>query len=449
MSGRVRNKVGLIAAVTTAIALMIPAMLALGDDDPIITGDSSVVLLTLGAIDEITWEAETQSVDLRNNCSIRFGSDPELLSIVGVPGALGHNKDGLGVRTGGSRGEPCGRTEADNGESITVSLGSDLSGYLMTAVDLDLELKFNASIQIRFLRDGSDVVVPAITFDGADSDDGPDSKDLDNYRFVFAPGEPIYPDEPVYFDTVLLTPTSGSFSLEGGADLSDNLDECDDGDADGIYPCGKLDDTLNTSSQIAVVETFDGEIDCGDIEPLGNATVSGFVTMHAEDGPDFSWTTDDLTCVPKPYNTDATNDSISFMPVLDGYVARYTFDVVVRDQEITTSGGQVTSLNAIYNDNGDLTFPDGGDGVEACNGTPLLVNDPNNEDYEEYWIEETLRVPGTLETPIMPDGDDGNPLPICFYSASVDIDGPDSDGVLRGTENWSFLIFADPGIGFR
>ena len=62
--------------------------------------------------------------------------------------------------------------------------------------------------------------------------------------------------------------------------------------------------------------------------------------------------------------------------------------------------------------------------------------------YEEYWTADTLVVPGTT-TEIMPSGES-----VCFYSASVSPTGlVGSD--LFGTETWSFLIFADPGIGFR
>ncbi|HEX9762974.1 MAG TPA: hypothetical protein VGA97_07745, partial [Acidimicrobiia bacterium] len=215
MNGRVQTRVAIFAALVAVAAVLVPAGLAAGSHgaDPAINGDPSVILLTLGRPDEVTWGDDTQSISTRNNdcLVVDFADPPEILVVTGIGGQLGQVKDGLGVKSAGDgSGEPCGRVEAEDGEAISVALGSHLDGYLMSAIDVDLELKFNAAVEVSFFHEGFEVASDEFSPMGG-SDDGPDSSDGDNYRYVFDP------DDPVYFDEVEFRPTSGALSLEGGA----------------------------------------------------------------------------------------------------------------------------------------------------------------------------------------------------------------------------------------
>ena len=135
-----------------------------------------------------------------------------LLTVTPIGGDLGIVKDGLGVKSqGDGNSGPCGQAEADDGEGIAIALGSALSGYLIQAIDVDLELKFNAEVEITYRHDGQ--FVASDTFDGMGSDDGPDSADLDNYRYN-SEEEGI----DAFFDEVVFMATTGAFSLEAGVD---------------------------------------------------------------------------------------------------------------------------------------------------------------------------------------------------------------------------------------
>lgn len=83
-----------------------------------VTGDPSVVLLTLGRQDKVTWEESTQGITTRrNDCrAVEFADSPELLVVSPIGGQLGEVKDGLGVQgPNDGSGEPCGRIEDGEG----------------------------------------------------------------------------------------------------------------------------------------------------------------------------------------------------------------------------------------------------------------------------------------------------------------------------------------------
>ena len=407
MANRRRTHVFFFGALALVAALL-PAGLVSSAQT---TGDSTLVYLTLGSTDRVTWMAETQTFSVRNNCSVTPGGS-DILDLTTVGGQLGFVRDGFGVKsTGDGTGEPCGRVEANDGEALSVSLGSELDGYLMSAIDVDLELKFNAMVEVIFKHDNVTVFsVDDPPFSGmGGSDDGPDSGDGDNFRFF---ARPTVNGNPVLFDEVVFVPVSGAMSLEGGADGTDKSLELD---------------TNSNSSQFEVVQTFDGEIGC--TEDTNTATifdpavedVIGVVTMRALDldaSTPEGW--DDACTTRKPFNENVTETSLLFSPVLEGSLARYTMILTLDNQPIMTESGVTTSLIMEYNDGfggGDLT-------LEPCNAVPQAA------DYTE-------------------DGDNGI-VPdsevhfACYFGVSLT---PTSPGF--GTEVWQIYFEDDPGFNFR
>jgi hypothetical protein len=398
-------------------AVLLPASFAAGSHGETLVDGSepSVVLLTLGSQDHVKWEGLTQGITTRrNDClAVSFAESPQLLVVSAIGGQLGEVRDGLGVAgpQDGS-GEPCGRVSP--GQAISVALGSRLDDYLMTAIDVDLELKFSAAVDVTYLHAGQ-VVATDVFSPTSGPDDGPDSKDGDNYRYFH---RPMNGSDQVYFDEVTLAAISGAFSLEGGADLATNTEP---------NAFGQLDPT-SKSSQFEIVPTFDGEITCGDVVVVDNEDVPGVVgevTLHSVQTDDV-WATDD--CPPKPYNDGVTFDTISFVPDLSGTTARYTIVITLEEQEITGSAGQITSLFMLYDPEGN---PDPGEPLEACEGQPHLDTEGDPNGYAEFWTQEDVG--------LLPAGETA-----CYYAASVMPSGP---GV--GTEVWGIYFEDDPSFGFK
>ncbi|MGB8360946.1 MAG: hypothetical protein WCE80_06055 [Acidimicrobiia bacterium] len=424
MQGKIRLRLAVLAALAALVAVIVPATLASADDP--VTGDPTVMLLKLGAQNEVTWGTDTQAITTkRNKCTpVTFASSPQLLITTPSGGALGYTSGSLGVASSGEGNSgKCAQVNADASEGLSIKLGSELDGYAMNAVDLDLELKFNAEIHVTYKLDGA--TVDTDTFNGMGSDDGPDSADGDNYRY-----NSLTEGIVALFDEIELVPSNGAFSLEAGGDGTENGDLA-----------------TNAFSQFRVVPVYDGDITCGDTVDVGSLAdlgILGAFTMHALDlggtGTEF-----DSGCTQlKFYFDGATNDSLSFIPVLADTNARYTVDAMVEDQAITVdSTGMITSLIAVYNTDGDLTFPGGGSALKACNFAPVL----GGSDYTAFWEQDSPVDDGVLSggsgdntgVNILPAGEIA-----CFYSAAVSPTGP---GV--GTETWGIYFEDDPGLGFR
>lgn len=433
MQGKIQLRLAVLAALAALVAVIVPATLAAGADDPPITGDPSVVLLKLGTQNEVTWTTETQEITTRRNkCTpVTFGSDSELLVVTTDGGDLGYDSAALGVASQGEGNSgKCAQVNADAGEELNISLGDSLDGYAMNAIDLDLELKFNASIHVIYKLDGAEVA--SDDFDGMGPDDGPDSADGDNYRY-----NSMDQGVDVLFDEVDFAPVDGSFSVEAGFDGTES---------------GAL--AANAFSQFQVVPVYDGEITCGDSVDVGSLAelgILGEVTMHALDldggGSDYDYNSD---CVDlKFYFDGATTDSLAFIPVRPDTNARYTIAVTIDDQPITVSDGSggvpagtITSLVAVYNEDGDLTFPTATTKpLQSCQKTPPTT-DPAETGYDAFWGQsDPLQLDGVN---VFPDGES-----ICFYDASVNPTGVDGSGNPIGTEEWLIVFEDDPGLGFR
>ena len=401
--GKNRRTRVLLFGALALLAALVPAGLAAGSHEGDTTsGDPSVVLLTLGSVDRVTWISETQTISGKNNCTVTFAG-ADLLDFSAVGGQLGFIKDGFGVKSSGDgTGEPCGRVEASDGEEIHVSLGSGLEGYLMTAIDVDLELKFNASVNILFKHEG--VTVATVTgFTGSGgSDDGPDSGDGDNFRFF---ARPTAGGNPVSFDEVVFDPTAGAVGLEGGSDGTEN---------------GTL--AGNNSSQFEVKQSF-GQITCQDTVTIDDAEIDevvGLITMQALDldvSTAGGW---DAACTElKNYSEDITESSLLFAPVLANSLARYTMTLTIEDQPITTDDGQTTSLIMEYNDG----FGSGDRTLQPCNGQP---------DFSAAFFEQS-------DTGLLPESEFA-----CYYGVSLMPTGPG-----LGTETWSIYFEDDPNFSFR
>ena len=429
MTGKkIRARLPILVTIAAFAAVIVPGGLAAGSHGgpPVIVGNSSVVLLNLGDTDNVTWmDQEPQTISThRNKCTpVTFGTSPQFLEVTAIGGDLGIVKDGLGVKShGDGNSGPCGQAEADDGEGIAIALGSSLTGYLIQAIDVDVELKFGAEIEVTYYQDGQEVAKDPL-FNGTGADDGPDSADLDNYR---------YNSEErgitTYFDEVVFVALAGAFSLEAGADGTEN---------------GAL--AGNNSSQFEIVKTFDGEITCGESAVIGIPgvdTTYGTVTMHALDldasSPGVGWEITEPPCIMKPYNSATAEAALAFLPELENSEARYTLEVTVENQAITQdSNGTITSLLAEYNFSGDLSFPTGGTPVQTCRGQPITVRSGNEAAYDAFWSQ---------TSPVQVDGIDLLPTGeiICWYLASVTPTGIDV-----GTEVWGFFFLDDPGLRFN
>lgn len=416
MTGKVHIRLAVLAALAALAAVLVPAGLAAGshEEDSVLTGDASYVLLTLGNKDHVTWTGDTtltQEINTKkNDClAVDFEEEPDLLGVGASGGELGEVKDGLGVQgpSDGS-GEPCGRVE--DSEAIAVSLGTFLDDdFLMTAVDVDLELKFEAAVIVTYFHNDEKVAEDRFA-PMEKADDGPDSKDGDNYRYHNRPLDSN--GQQIHFDEVKFAPESGSFSLEGGADGTDN---------------GSLFDKSN-ASQFEVVETFDGEISCGDEVTIESGVdVSGVVTMHSllddMDDPEATWNSG--CTLLKLYNDDVTNASLFFEPELENTSARYTLVYTAIDQAVTTeSNGQISSLKMTYDPTPPFELTESVP-LQACEGQPVL--DSDDPGYDGFW-EQT-------DVGLLPEGEFA-----CFYSATVTTTGEDT-----GDEVWGIYFEDDPG----
>jgi hypothetical protein len=423
-----KKRLVLLGALAALVAALIPTGMAIGSHEgsPAPAGEPSVVLLTLGNQDEVTWSGNTQPITSKTNrcLSVQFASSPDLLDVSPIGGDLGLVKDGLGVKSvSDGTGEPCGRIEADDDEAISVALGSDLDGYLMSAIDVDLELKFNAVVHVHFLHDGDEVTDPVPFNPMAGSDDGPDSRDGDNYRFFH---RPLDGEDQLFFDEVVFEAVEGAFSLEGGADLADSSEDT----AFGVL------DPSSKSSQFEIFQTFAGEITCGDDVSIDDEDVPGVhgeVTMHAmEFDPDgtepLAWYTTD--CLLKLYNDGVGPGHLLFLPFLEDTSGRYTIRITLENQPIDSDGdGQITTLVMQYNADGDLTPLEA---VEECRAQPVL----SGEGYDEFWTQDDVG--------LLPDDETA-----CYFSVASQPTGVDEDsGETVGTEVWDIYFEDDPAFSF-
>jgi hypothetical protein len=172
----------------------------------------------------------------------------------------------LGVgQNGEGTGEPCARINGDLGQKLTFSLTGSLAGGSIGYAEIDLGFKFNGSAVLQLKKGGASVGTVSVPCSSA-SDCGPDSGGSDNRRVILwvdpadNPGAGNWhgAQVPGVFDTVIIKPASSSskgvVSLEAGFQGA---------------PAGPVGTSLGTVDTLfKLVEPFDGEIACGETEPL-------------------------------------------------------------------------------------------------------------------------------------------------------------------------------------
>jgi uncharacterized repeat protein (TIGR01451 family) len=188
-------------------------------------GTDEIVLVLDGEINEFQYGGDTQLVTLGlNECSVAASSlGGPIMEISATtftkqgrvvdPAPIGLVEDGMGVNEKGTgNGQNCGRVDVLDGgetEALTLSLGSLITGQMISSVDFDFEAKFDARVRVDFLRGTS--IIDTKEFDLSEgSDSGPDSKFRDKYSVSAS-------TEVGLFDGVSLSMVDGGVALEGGA----------------------------------------------------------------------------------------------------------------------------------------------------------------------------------------------------------------------------------------
>jgi hypothetical protein len=253
-----------------------------------------------------------QAIGVSSGC--RLGPlSGSLVTFSAENGSVGFVGDAIGVRGGGEgNGQPCGRI--DGSQKLILDLGPGLDGKLIDFAEIDVELKFAATLSIQgYLVDGEGVASPvgaASTYDSTGSDSGPDSGDNDNYRVRF-------PEDGSFTAVnrlVLSIVTTGGASLEGGADGTEACDTTDSAacnpglgqtidDPDGEAPF----DNPTTDSLFHLVEA-DGVLDCGDTTPQGGGSGTPSYTLERLDNAIDPETGDPEPCTQIPFNLESGAD---------------------------------------------------------------------------------------------------------------------------------------------
>lgn len=263
--------------------------------------------------------SQRQSIGNGAGCRIALGTvaaaaDPLVtLSAATASGSnpqVGFVSDGIGVgQNGEGNGQPCGRIDKPPGQMLTMSLGTALGGKVIDYAEIDVELKFGATLRITGLLNGTPVGTPE-TYASTGSDSGPDSTDGDNYRIRFPKsGTTLVNQLKFEIDT------TGAASLEGGADgtsLCDGLQQ--DGVTGDPNEEGCLDFSLGqtldgTTDSLFHLLEVDGILDC----PSGQGT---FEASEQDPGVVESMLTrqenaidpetgEPFPCTPIPFNLDS------------------------------------------------------------------------------------------------------------------------------------------------
>jgi hypothetical protein len=192
--------------------------------------------LELGAVDQFRWvgpgatpETLTQSIkDMRDitgksndACKLALASSPQLATLTSASGTVGFNnqKDWIGVREQ-SRGVDCGRLVS--GQSITLALGSALSGYAVSSSTLEINAKKNAVVRAIVSAEGSSKTFVLKTGLSATGTPGP------NEQFCFPGVSDSSPDSRANcawsfggpWTSVTFVTDAGEWSLASGTSAS-------------------------------------------------------------------------------------------------------------------------------------------------------------------------------------------------------------------------------------
>jgi hypothetical protein len=192
-----------------------------------------------------SYNGTSQPLIPTTRCEISTGSSAGPLITLTSNRKLGLNSNGIGVKTGGSQGTPCGRADTTETVTLAIPTAGVLEGRTITKMVLDLELKGNAWVEVQLLRGGNTIGGPfglqtgssiqsgltplpgppylatstatqPVAACASPSDSGPDSGANDNCLWTIDPGSE--------FDTATFTVRVGEFSLEGSGDFGGNSD---------------------------------------------------------------------------------------------------------------------------------------------------------------------------------------------------------------------------------
>jgi hypothetical protein len=275
---------------------------------------------------------------------VRLSPTPDT-SAVGYS-TSGSGKFGLGVNTAEGTGK-CTQVNAPK-ELLTLALQNGpgatnpLAGKYIDYMELDIEWKFNATINVALYRDGAAVGDPYV-ISCVDSDCGPDSADGDNNRIrVPATGT-------VLFDEMRLFATGGSgaaVTLEAGSDGTP------------VFPSG-LGASLSTKESVFhVMSLGEGVLTCGEGSNLATEGAAVTVTRLSAPGDPMS-NPDGSDCIPINYELTRDGNQVDFLkdPTQDPN-ASFTVQVNAWDPE--------TAQNPIP---ASIVSPPTGQSLVWCDGT--------------------------------------------------------------------------------
>lgn len=318
----------------------------------------------------------------------------------------GAAKFGLGVNSAEGTGK-CTQINAPN-EMLTLSLRNGappLEGTYIDFMELDIEAKFNATINIELWRDGAlvDTFVEDCTSSGSDC--GPDSADGDNFRLR------VSAVNMALFDEVRLYATGGTgaaVTLEAGAD--------------GTNVYGFANDVIDGFAETELGGTKDSVFH---LVSLGE----GVLTCNAGDGSAFAFEGATVTVERQsfPGNPDLNPDGTECIPI---------------NYELTRDGNTVDFIkdptqdpNASFHVEVNAWDPE-----PAVNPIPpsmVFPPDPLGEDL--VWCD------GTAAAPVMPDNPETPERDHfwCLFAQSAELVGPDESQVTQMQVTESVLLEGD------
>ena len=288
--------------------------------------DAGVLRLRLapGSQDSFKYEppapgsASTQAIPTpQTGCALSPAASAALVSFSATGNgnaSPGFVADAMGVKTGGSTGQPCGQISGT--EKLTMNLGGDLDGLLIDFAEIDLELKQQGAVTITgyVVKNNVPTQVGAPqTYSSVGPDSGPDSGDNDNYRVRFPKSGTTAVNRLVFS-----VGSAGSGSLEGGAD---GTTPCDGFQSNGTTPdpneagcqtfsLGKTlsdpapDPQPGTTDSLFHLVAADGILDCGDTAPTeGGEDGTPASTLERLDNSTTD-PNDPNVCVPIPFNQE-------------------------------------------------------------------------------------------------------------------------------------------------
>ncbi|MGA7270222.1 MAG: hypothetical protein WB239_04040, partial [Acidimicrobiia bacterium] len=326
-------------AVMAVVAMLVGMIPALGSHLP---NDAGTVHLHLGSdgsryflYTPTTGSATQQDIGSPIRCQLSIAGS--VATVTGNRNGPGLSDDGIGIKSGGAQGTPCG--QVDSTENLTVALAAGIP--LAEQVDLDLELKGDAKVNITVyagtsvmgtfqVRSGASIVngegvdgntgdpytATATTDDPGTlvnesiancknaSDSGPDAGSRDNCRLTI--------DSALPFNRVKFEPVVGAMSLEGSGDFGNDV----------------------AKDTIFYLTSFEGVLGCGDSTlPEADGGTSATITRHQNiDDPATSVDESQFACTPKAYSLKAVDsptgeDTVTFELGDSSQVALYRADI--------------------------------------------------------------------------------------------------------------------------